>query len=307
MCLSRRSHGTFTSKFWKTSSRCSTTHQARLPHRDIHERLADSPAKNLSTYFTPTRSPLRCIASPGLSENSAVLVPYRTWQAATPALRISADSSLPFFHSMSTSKPPRARRPLTEPSFHLSGSAGSKLISPAWLWTQRLGDGRREAEVGVGLIGPPVVHVGGQGIADESLHAGGRPCRPAPAVPTRRGPRRRAKPPPTRRVSIHACDRRRQVRVAAQGDGAAGIEREVGRDSCVPAARLPVLDPLLEMARAVDLVRRNPGQGGFQLAAEILVDAKQLLAAMQCGNNSRMMATSMVGEGERKTIWPLAS
>src|ERR1035441_3084549 len=34
---------------------------------------------------------------------------------------------------MLTSQPPRARKPLTEPSVQPLGSAGNKLISPAWL------------------------------------------------------------------------------------------------------------------------------------------------------------------------------
>src|SRR5258706_5603331 len=41
--------------------------------------------------------------------------------------------SFPFDQVRSISKPPRARRPVTDPASHSSGSAGSKLISPPWL------------------------------------------------------------------------------------------------------------------------------------------------------------------------------
>lgn len=73
------------------------------------------------------------IVSPGLSENSAVFAPYRTLQGVALVLRISADWSFPPFQRMSTSNPPRARRPVTEPSLQPAGRAGNKLISPAWL------------------------------------------------------------------------------------------------------------------------------------------------------------------------------
>jgi hypothetical protein len=41
--------------------------------------------------FAETKSALKWIASPGLRENSAVFVLYRTLQAAAFVLRISAD------------------------------------------------------------------------------------------------------------------------------------------------------------------------------------------------------------------------
>src|SRR5450759_451153 len=73
------------------------------------------------------------MTSPGLNDNEAVLFPQRIVRTPPGWLRISADCSFPFFHWMLTSQPPRVRKPLTEPSVQPLGSAGNKLISPAWL------------------------------------------------------------------------------------------------------------------------------------------------------------------------------
>ena len=45
-----------------------------------------------------------------------------------------ADASLPRFQVRSTSKPPRARRPLTRPSGQAGGSAGSSRMQPLPSW-----------------------------------------------------------------------------------------------------------------------------------------------------------------------------
>ena len=39
-------------------------------------------------------------------------------------------------------------------------------------------------------------------------------------------------------------------------------------------ARGPVFDPFLQVAPAIDLVRRQSSQGGFQSAAKLFVDAQ---------------------------------
>ena len=48
---------------------------------------------------------------------------------------IFADASLPPYHAMLTSKPPRAFSPLTLPLFHARGRAGNSCTAPSWLCT----------------------------------------------------------------------------------------------------------------------------------------------------------------------------
>ena len=47
----------------------------------------------------------------------------------------TAETARPFSHVMSTSSPPLAQRPRTEPAGHTGGSAGSNCTVPAWLWS----------------------------------------------------------------------------------------------------------------------------------------------------------------------------
>src|SRR5271157_6562763 len=68
--------------------------------------------------------------------SGTVFSPYRTVASRPSWERIVAEDSVPSFHARSTSKPPRARRPFTEPVGQALGRAGSRWISPsaAWLW-----------------------------------------------------------------------------------------------------------------------------------------------------------------------------
>ena len=78
------------------------------------------------------------------------------------------------------------------------------------------------------------MQVGGEGIADESPHARADPVaalqpRPHADVPGGR-------PAAAAAACFHPFgDRRRQLRIAAECDGTAGIEGEVGRACCAPA------------------------------------------------------------------------
>ena len=58
---------------------------------------------------------------------------YQATDEAELVERIVARVILPFDHARSTSKPPRAFKPVTEPSAHADGIAGSNCTTPAWL------------------------------------------------------------------------------------------------------------------------------------------------------------------------------
>src|SRR6516162_7170598 len=58
------------------------------------------------------------------------LVAYVTWQGSPISDFIRAIVKRPSFHVMSTSKPPRARKPDTAPFFQASGRAGSNRMTP---------------------------------------------------------------------------------------------------------------------------------------------------------------------------------
>src|SRR5512140_3297137 len=82
------------------------------PFRDERSKEAEVPSETNE------------IAQPGLASTGAVL-------PVGPV--ITALVALPLLHSMSTVKPPRARRPLTDPEDHALGSAGSILMVSSWL------------------------------------------------------------------------------------------------------------------------------------------------------------------------------
>jgi hypothetical protein len=73
------------------------------------------------------------VLSLGFSGIAEARPPDRTLHDFPETLRIVALASLPFFHSMSTSNPSRARSPVTLPVGHALGNAGKSSISPAWL------------------------------------------------------------------------------------------------------------------------------------------------------------------------------
>ena len=62
--------------------------------------------------------------SPALNVRSMVTSPYRNLVETSCEARIVAESRRPFFHLISTTNPPRARRPETDPSGQAEGKAG---------------------------------------------------------------------------------------------------------------------------------------------------------------------------------------
>ena len=71
---------------------------------------------------------------PALKLTFFILFPYRTEYLHVWSGTIVADWRTPPFQTISTVKPPLARKPLTSPSAHSEGKAGSRWISPACDW-----------------------------------------------------------------------------------------------------------------------------------------------------------------------------
>ena len=110
-------------------------------------------------FFRSTSSPhagpfqLKDSAFAPSFKSSASLAPYA--QARSEPLRANAmvaSTSLPSFQGMSTSKPPRARRPVTLPVGQAEGSAGSSsMLAVHELLHEHFGDAGGAAEVAVDL------------------------------------------------------------------------------------------------------------------------------------------------------------
>ena len=72
-----------------------------------------------------------CFFSPALRDIE-FLFPLKLMRVFPPFREKTAnETTFPSFHSMSTTKPPRAQIPFTLPSFHCAGKAGSRMISSA--------------------------------------------------------------------------------------------------------------------------------------------------------------------------------
>ena len=95
----------------------------------LMRRSAERPGARDSTGWPLDRK--RDARHAGHGERSS----SRTRQTPPSFDRIAAFLTVPPAHSISSSKPPRARSPVTLPAGHADGKAGSRSITPAWLWT----------------------------------------------------------------------------------------------------------------------------------------------------------------------------
>ena len=197
-----------------------------------------------------------------------------------------ADTGFPPRHVSSTSTPPRARRPLTRPSAQAFGSAGSRLISPAWLCEQHLGDPRRPAEVAIDLERRVrIEQVRERGLPKQRQHVLVRELgflQPRPEVDDPRAAPAGMTPavgqPPLQRF----LGRRRQFRRAVQRDLVARVQRIELRH--VPVAGLhflEVLRPFLDLPVLADLERRQPRPRLRHLLPEFRINAQNLPRADQ--------------------------
>ena len=75
----------------------------------------------------------------------------RTRQTPPSRERRVARFSVPWFHSTSTSKPPRARKPRTVPDGHADGRAGRRSIDAGVTLDEHLDDARDDAEIPIDL------------------------------------------------------------------------------------------------------------------------------------------------------------
>ena len=83
----------------------------------------------------PGSSAAENLASTGRSAVSRSRVSQRSFTTRALGMSRLTSDTRAFFHVMSTTNPPLARRPETWPSGHAVGKAGNKSTVPSWLWS----------------------------------------------------------------------------------------------------------------------------------------------------------------------------
>jgi len=216
-------------------------------------------------------------------------------------LRMVADASLPSFRATSTSNPPRARRPFTEPAGHAFGSAGSKSrirISDFHFVAlqQHLRDAGCAAEIAVNLerrVRVEQVWINASALPLFRTDGSDQQFRNVVSVLGVLKPRPEIQTPTHAPTSgLVAANLQRfahgsgQCRRAAQRDVVSGEKSVEMRDAAmmnVARLHVPVFEPFLKLAGLADLVRRKPGARGGELRAEFLVPAENFPGADAVG------------------------